>query len=129
MRHCFYAIILLKCFRDATDYYQSFFKTLYQLRQDASFCDIKLQVETETFMAHKIVLMSGSAYFHAMFASEMSEHDKGVVTIGGVSARIFQALLDFIYSGTLGLGEQIHLQGRSLWHRLFTDSFLQEESP
>ena len=86
-------------FRGIIDYYQSFFKNLYELRQDATFCDVKLQVNEEIFMAHRIVLMSGSAYFHAMFATEMSEHHKDEVMIGGVTPSIFKALLDFIYSG------------------------------
>ena len=84
---------------DTKEYYESFFSTLYQLRQDSLFCDIKLQVGDDTFTAHRIVLMAGSAYFHAMFASDMAEHSKEIVTIGGVTPKIFQALLDFIYTG------------------------------
>ena len=86
-------------FSGIKDYYQIFFKNLYELRQDATFCDVKLQVSEEIFLAHRIVLMSGSAYFHAMFATEMSEHHKDEVMIGGVTPSIFKALLDFIYSG------------------------------
>ena len=84
---------------DSNDYFESFFITLCQLRQEGFFCDIKLQVEDATFSAHRIVLMAGSAYFHAMFASDMAEHRKEIVTIGGVTPKIFQALLDFIYTG------------------------------
>lgn len=45
--------------------------------------------------------MAGSPYFHAMFATEMSEHGKDVITIGGVTSVVFQTLLDFIYSGKI----------------------------
>ena len=81
------------------EYFENFFSTLCQLRQEGFFCDVKLQVEDATFSAHRIVLMAGSAYFHAMFANDMAEHSKDIVTILGVTPKIFEALLDFIYTG------------------------------
>jgi len=44
--------------------------------------------------------MSGSEYFHAMFLTDMSEHNKDCVMIGGISKEVFSCILDFLYSGT-----------------------------
>ena len=43
--------------------------------------------------------MSGSEYFHAMFLTDMSEHNKDCVMIGGISKEVFSRILDFLYSG------------------------------
>ncbi|XP_052255755.1 actin-binding protein IPP-like isoform X1 [Dreissena polymorpha] len=86
-------------------YQETFFKSLQHLRHDRTFCDVNLQVESQTFHCHKVVLMAGSTYFHAMFVTDMSEHGKDEIVISGVSKHIFSLLLDFIYSGEITVTE------------------------
>ncbi|XP_052776239.1 actin-binding protein IPP-like [Mya arenaria] len=81
------------------NYQESFFKSLQILRNDSTFCDVTLQVEGQSFPCHKVILMAGSSYFHAMFVNNMAEHDKEAIVIGGITKEIFSSLLDFLYSG------------------------------
>lgn len=87
------------------DYCRSFLKVMHQLRRDEVFCDVQMKVENTVFSCHKVVLMASSPYFFAMFISNMAEHDKDTVDIGGVSHEIFSVLLDFIYSGEIKVTE------------------------
>lgn len=48
-------------------------------------CDIKLQVEKETFRAHKHILSEASDYFAAMFGSDMIESHKDSITLQDIS--------------------------------------------
>lgn len=47
--------------------------------------------------------MAGSPYFYAMFISNMAEHDKQDIIIGGVSKDVFSIILEFLYSGKCSL--------------------------
>lgn len=70
-----------------------------RMRNRQNFCDVQLQVGQETFKVHRLVLAASSPYFAALFTGGMKESSKDVVEILGIEARIFQILLDFIYTG------------------------------
>ena len=72
---------------------------------DESFCDIVLQVEDQDFRAHKCVLASCSEYFYKMFTLEMKEKYDKTITIKGINAHTFRAILDWIYTGKIELNE------------------------
>ena len=80
-------------------YRKEFSKKLHQLRSNDEFCDIDIQVGSQTFRAHKIILAAGSSYFSAMFCSGMMEDHADVVTLYDIDPKIFSVLLDFIYLG------------------------------
>lgn len=46
---------------------------IYGLMRSEEFCDVTLHVENRDFNAHKVVLVSSSPYFNAMFCGTMSE--------------------------------------------------------
>ena len=62
-------------------------------------CDIKLQVDRETFRAHKDVLTEASDYFSAMFGHNMLEKEQDAIEIHGISPRGFTAMMDYFYHG------------------------------
>ncbi len=51
----------------------SLMSNLHALRQSGEFCDVVLHVDNRDFNVHKVVLVSSSPYFSAMFRGNMSE--------------------------------------------------------
>ncbi|NXT85813.1 IPP protein, partial [Zapornia atra] len=76
-----------------------------RLRAGQNFCDVRLEVGSEAFAVHRLVLAASSPYFAALFAGGMKESGRDVVRIAGVEADTFHTLLDFIYTGVLSIGE------------------------
>jgi len=54
---------------------------------------------------HKVVLVSASSYFRAMFIN-FTEGDKDLVNIKEVDSNILQLLVDYIYTGEIMVTEQ-----------------------
>lgn len=57
-------------------------------------CDVKLVVGTETFKAHRDVLVDASDYFSAMFMHDMRERNDNVIEIHDVSPRGFSSMIE-----------------------------------
>lgn len=69
--------------------------------RDEVLCDIKLKTDDGTVLcAHKVVLVSASPYFRAMFTC-FSERNKDVVNIKHLDSTVLHLLLDFIYTGEI----------------------------
>ncbi|XP_060874118.1 ring canal kelch homolog isoform X2 [Metopolophium dirhodum] len=84
----------------------NFFEVLQCLRKEEVSCDIKLKTDDGVIVcAHKVVLISASSYFRAMFTS-FAEGDKYVVNIRDIDSNILQLLIDFIYTGKIMVTEQ-----------------------
>ena len=72
------------------------------LRMENCFCDVILSTEEgEEFNAHRLVLASVSAYFRAMFLTDMKESHETNITIRGVESQALKSLIDFAYTSTL----------------------------
>lgn len=81
--------------------YSEMYDVLQSLRQHGVFCDIKLETDDGTIIfGHKVVLVSASPYFHAMFTN-FAEKDKDLFGIKQIDSTILQLLIDFIYSGKI----------------------------
>lgn len=78
---------------------------LHLLRKENSMCDATLSVEGKKFPVHRNVLCASSAYFQVMFTSGMAESFADHVEIQGIQADIFDAILDFIYTGKVEVSE------------------------
>ncbi|XP_066015193.1 actin-binding protein IPP-like [Pocillopora verrucosa] len=78
---------------------------LHLLRKENSMCDATLSVEGKKFPVHRNVLSASSAYFQVMFTSGMAESFADHVEIHGIQADIFDAILDFIYTGKVEVSE------------------------
>lgn len=87
-------------------YRKEFSKQLNQIRNNHEFCDIDIQVGSQLFHAHKVILAAGSTYFHAMFCSGMMEDHADVVKLHDIDPKIFSLLLDFIYLGEINVTEE-----------------------
>jgi hypothetical protein len=74
---------------------------LRRMREPAlqALCDVVLVVEGRRFSAHRAVLCGASEMLSNLLASEWRESQKREVEITSVSAAVFAAVLDFIYTG------------------------------
>jgi len=73
------------------------------MRKSGQFCDVILLAEDTELPAHRIVLSSLSAYFSAMFASEMAEKRQDRVTINGVEVGMLQLIVDYAYTAEINI--------------------------
>ncbi|KAM4557097.1 actin-binding protein IPP isoform 1-T2 [Fundulus diaphanus] len=74
-----------------------------KMRLRSDFCDVGLKVGGQVFKVHRLVLAASSPYFSALFSGGMREVEKEEVQIIGVDTGIFEALLDFIYTGAINV--------------------------
>ena len=79
---------------------------LQQQRENATFCDVSLQVQDEKFPAHKAVLAACSDYFTKMFTTDMKEKNEPVINIETVTPRAMKKILSGIYTGIVDLDEE-----------------------
>lgn len=77
-----------------------------EMRREGKLCDVVLQVGDCEFKAHRVVLAGSSPYFMAMFAGEMEESKREVVTIHDISASAFETLLDYCYTSRVEVTEE-----------------------
>jgi len=77
--------------------------------RDGEFCDIKLETDDGTVvLGHKVVLVSASPYFRAMFTS-FEESNKDHIVIKELDSTILQFLINYIYTGEIIVNEE-HVQ-------------------
>ena len=72
--------------------------------------DVILDTGDRRFSCHKRVLRHHSLYFKAMFESGMKESHSEMISLRDVNSEHLQYLLDYFYTGTLGLSES-NVQG------------------
>ena len=76
------------------------------LRLQERLCDIRLRVETEVLLAHKVVLAAASPYFKAMFCtSGMREAAMTDIPLQGVKPAIMSSLIEFAYTSEIHVSE------------------------
>ncbi|XP_016662577.1 kelch-like protein 2 isoform X2 [Acyrthosiphon pisum] len=82
------------------------FEVLQSLRKNEALCDITLKTDDgTTIFGHRIVLMSASQYFLAMF-SNFNESKKDVVSIKELDSTVLQLLVDYIYTGQIMINKE-----------------------
>lgn len=67
--------------------------------------DVVLEVGTELFYAHRVVLAAASPYFKAMFTGGLKECEMNRVKLQGVSATAMACLIHFMYTGRIRVTE------------------------
>lgn len=108
----FFAIYIynhIKQYDVSFSYTPQFMENLKHLLDSQLFCDISIQVSTETFQAHQVVLAAGGQYFRAMFASAMYDIENRCITLHDVAPSTFQSLLTFIYTGVYCICEHYNM--------------------
>ncbi|WAR12865.1 KLH26-like protein [Mya arenaria] len=76
---------------------------LQEFHKEETFCDYVLVAESQTFKVHRVVMASCSDYFKVMLTGEMKESREGQVDLKGVSAKGLKVVIDFAYTGIMGL--------------------------
>ena len=69
-------------------------------------CDFTLCAGTKVFPVHRAYIAASSDYFHAMLTCGMQESLGNHVYLHGVSETGLQAMVEFIYKGTLNISEE-----------------------
>ncbi|CDQ64998.1 unnamed protein product [Oncorhynchus mykiss] len=83
---------------DIPDFSNSVLSHLNQLRMQGRLCDIVVNVQGQSFRAHKVVLAASSPYFRDhMSLSQMSTVSLSVIR----NPSVFEQLLSFCYTGRL----------------------------
>lgn len=83
---------------------QSILSKFNKLRKKHLLCDVTLVVEEASFQAHKALLASSSDYFSLMFTSE-DDCSQSTYELHGMTAKVFSAVLEFIYSAQVSVEE------------------------
>ncbi|XP_039250750.2 uncharacterized protein LOC120328352 [Styela clava] len=86
-----------------TDQADRLMTSLARLRENKVLCDFKINVENESFLVHRNVLISSSAYFESMLFNNMKEATDGFVNMTGVTAVDITQCIQFMYLGTVDL--------------------------
>jgi len=69
-------------------------------------CDIGLKTDDGTIVfGHKVVLMSASQYFQAMFTN-FNESKKNLVNINELNSTVLKQMIDFIYTGKIMISKE-----------------------
>ena len=82
------------------------FSVMNELRKHGSLCDVTLVAEGRQFPVHKVVLVSSSPYFRAMFNGTMSESSQELVNLPAVQSSALRQLIEYIYSGEVEVTEE-----------------------
>lgn len=80
---------------------QSILSRLDKLRKKDLLCDITLVVEDVHFKAHRALLAASSDYFSLMFTA--GQASQPVYQLDGMAAKMFAAVLEFIYSAQVSV--------------------------
>lgn len=83
---------------------QSILSKFDKLRKKHLLCDVTLVVEEVPFKAHKALLALSSNYFSLMFTSK-DHMSQSTYKLGGMTAKMFSAVLEFIYSAQVSVEE------------------------
>ncbi|XP_068437235.1 zinc finger and BTB domain-containing protein 24-like isoform X5 [Clinocottus analis] len=83
---------------------QSILSKFDKLRKRDLLCDITLVVEDVHYKAHKALLAASSEYFSLMFTAE-DQISQSTYRLDGMAAKMFAAVLDFIYSAQVSVEE------------------------
>lgn len=75
------------------------FKNIYH-QNDFSDVTICFESSNEKRRAHKIILAARSPFFFAMFKNDMVEKNGGIVRIGNTDVKVFDQVLQYIYTGS-----------------------------
>ena len=81
------------------DFKDELLDKLNELRETNVLCDATIRAEGQDFAAHKCVLSAASAYFRALFTSQMKETKNNMVELQEAKSTTISDVLQFIYTG------------------------------
>lgn len=75
------------------------------MRSHQMLTDVILEVGSELFYAHRVVLAAASPYFKAMFTGGLRESEMNRVKLQGISPTAVGKLIFFMYTGRIRVTE------------------------
>ncbi|XP_053671665.1 kelch-like ECH-associated protein 1B [Anopheles nili] len=87
------------------NYSREVLKMMFMMRSHHMLTDVTLEVEQETFHAHKVVLSAASPYFKAMFTGGLKECEMARVKLQGICPTAMTRILFFMYTGQIRVTE------------------------
>nr|KAF7435323.1 hypothetical protein H0235_003514 [Vespula pensylvanica] len=88
-----------------TNYLKDAMKMMFMMRSHHMLTDVILEVGTELFHAHKVILAAASPYFKAMFTGGLKESEMTRVKLQGVCPTAMARLMCFMYTGQISVTE------------------------
>ena len=85
------------------DFKDELLDKLNELRETNVLCDTTIRAEGQDFAAHKCVLSAASAYFRALFTSQMKETKNNMVELQEAKSTTISDVLQFIYTGKVSI--------------------------
>jgi len=85
----------------ATDHSSKLIVGLDELRSAGILCDYTIIAGGVEMHVHRSVLVACSDYFRAMLTGDMRESRESCVTLQGITSFGLQAVVEFIYTGSL----------------------------
>ena len=82
-------------------------KRLNIQRKQGHLCDLTLVTkDDEELKAHSNVLSAASPFFSKLLLSDMKEKREGIVRFEEISGSIMEGVLEFVYTGTVGVTQE-----------------------
>ncbi|XP_015115676.1 kelch-like ECH-associated protein 1 isoform X1 [Diachasma alloeum] len=88
-----------------TNYISEAMKMMFIMRSHHMLTDVILEVGSELFHAHKVILAAASPYFKAMFTGGLKECEMTRVKLQGVCPTAMARLMFFMYTGQIRVTE------------------------
>ncbi|XP_076652571.1 kelch like ECH associated protein 1 isoform X2 [Halictus rubicundus] len=88
-----------------TSYIKDAMKMMFIMRTHHMLTDVVLEVGSELFHAHKVILAAASPYFKAMFTGGLKESEMNRVKLQGVCPTAMARLMYFMYTGQIRVTE------------------------
>ncbi|XP_058792899.1 kelch-like ECH-associated protein 1B isoform X2 [Phymastichus coffea] len=86
-------------------YIRRVMKMMHIMRSHHMLTDVVLEVGSELFHAHKVILAAASPYFKAMFTGGLKECEMTRVKLQGVCPTAMAKLVNFMYTGNVRITE------------------------
>ncbi|XP_078149869.1 BTB/POZ and MATH domain-containing protein 2-like [Carex rostrata] len=91
-------------------------ESFQKFREENKRTDVSFDVDGEIFVAHRLILAAHSPVFEAELFGSMSEFNQECITIKEMMPEVFNAMLDFMYTGSLPVNEEhVDREGRKLF--------------
>ncbi|MBN3315324.1 KLH38 protein, partial [Atractosteus spatula] len=94
------------------------------LRQERILTDVLLCTGDREIPCHRIVLVSGSPYFRAMFCGDFKESQQAKISMRGIASDVLSSIIDYVYTGCIAITMELVLPvyhiSRNMWSRLET---------
>ncbi|XP_012227641.2 kelch-like ECH-associated protein 1B [Linepithema humile] len=87
------------------NYLKEAMKMMFMMRSHHMLTDVILEVGSELFHAHKVILAAASPYFKAMFTGGLKECEMTRVKLQGVCPTTMARLMYFMYTGQIRVTE------------------------